>query len=91
MLFESDSPDQALQDAIAFSKQTQAALHPEPAVLHAVRHIQPVQLGPGWQVPQDWPAMKVGTVHWRSLEPLRSGNKVGIWYGLIHVDGTGPQ
>ena len=91
VLFESDGPDQALDDAIAFSKQTQAALHSQPAVLHAVRHIQPVQLGLGWQVPQDWPPVKVGTVHWRSLEALRSGDKVGIWYRLIHVDGAGPN
>ncbi|HSQ20126.1 MAG TPA: DUF3658 domain-containing protein [Blastocatellia bacterium] len=51
ILFESDSPEQALKDAIAISKQSptwRGLEYPELAVLHAVRYIRPRYPLPSW-------------------------------------------
>ncbi|HSQ20131.1 MAG TPA: DUF3658 domain-containing protein [Blastocatellia bacterium] len=93
ILFESDSPEQALKDAIAISKKSptwRGLEYPEPAALHAVRYIRPRYPRytlPSWHDPQEWFHVRVAKIDRESLEALRAGDDIELGYGFVHVDG----
>jgi len=92
ILFESDSPEQALKDAIAISKQSptwRGFEYPDPPTLHAVRRIQheyPHNTLPSWHSPQEWFHVNVGKIDRARLEALRAGDDVQFWYGFEYSD-----
>jgi len=93
VLFESDSAEQALKDAIAISKQSstwRVMEYPEQAVLHAVKCIQPryprYRL-PSWNSPQEWSPVGIAKIDREDLEAFRTGDAIEFWYGFLHVDG----
>lgn len=93
ILFESDSPEQALKDAIAISKRSPTwrdLEYPEPAVLHAVRSIQPEYPSnrlPSWDDPQEWFPVSVAKIDRKAVEQLRAGGDIKLRYDFVYVDG----
>jgi hypothetical protein len=95
ILFESDSREQALKDAIAFSKKSPTWRGLEidfesPPVFHAVKDIQPrypLHRLPSWHDPQEWFPVHIATIDREALGTLRAGDGIEFWYGLAHVEG----
>jgi len=93
ILFESDSLEQALKDAVTISKKSATWTgmeYPERSVLHAVKYIQPAYPRyrlPSWHSPQEWFPVAVAKIDREALEALRAGDEIELWYGFAHVDG----